>query len=521
MAVAGCGVPPPLEEVEPPPDLEQLDRTVQEQFQELWRALPSGRAEAWGPLGQWYDVYGYPDSAERCYENARRLDTGEGRWPYYIGVLRERAGELSTAESLYAEAARLAPDVTSPLVRLGDLALARNDLDTAQGFYERVSSREPDNLAALLGRGRVALAVGDASRAVQLLEQVVAQQSDITAAHYALSLAWRRLGDSERVAAELALVPEDSLDQTGITPGGAWDREVLMLDRGARRLTRQGIRASRRGERGRAAVLLGAAVAADPEGAEKRINYAVALRALGHYPEAVEQLRQALELATSDPGLATMAHVELGRLAVDSGRPDHAAREFEAALSIDEGSVAAHIELGKLLQGQGLLDQALAHYAAVEGDPRGGRSASFWLAALLAAQGQSAPALAALARAEQTLGRDRELHLLRARLMATDPGANTRDVELARALIEEGTEPKDVLYAESRAMAAAAAGQFGEAASWERAALAALDEHGVRPQAQIARRRLVLYERRDTCRAPWERTERLVLLPVTPPGPER
>jgi hypothetical protein len=84
--------------VKPPENLEQLDVTVREQFNEYWKALedahPGSREPgiAWGHLGQWFYVYRYEASAESCFGNARLLDPGEARWPYYQGLIAMHRG---------------------------------------------------------------------------------------------------------------------------------------------------------------------------------------------------------------------------------------------------------------------------------------------------------------------------------------------------------------------------------------------------------------------------------------------
>lgn len=533
VAVAACAERPSsdLEEVERPPDLEQLDQAVRRQLEELWQRLDdtggdgrkaSERGAAWGALGQWFDVYGYADSAERCYTNARRLDPEEARWPYYLGSLAENTGDLDAAEGYFEAAAELAPDVVAPRVRLGDLALRHQDPDRAEIFYREVLAVHPNDPGALLGSGRLALLRGDAAAALEPLETLVALQPEAVQVHYSLGLAWRQLGDEEGAAEHFRQVPEENLDQVFLVFDDPWERELQLLDRGARNFTRRGVRAFRRGQHERAAVLLGRAVAADPDGAEKRINYALALREAGRFAAAAAQLEVALRQSADDPRMAARAHLQLGRLLAAGGRPAAAIPHLEATLAIDPQSVPAHVALGRLYHNQGRLEAALAHYARVRQIDRPFAATRFWHAALLIVLGRRRDALESLTEDLRELGDERQLHLLLARLLAVSPEsmapeAGLRDVARARQILAGETAPPDVLFAETAAMVAAADGRLAEAVAWQRAAVDALADVRPRRAAHTARRRLVLYERGEPCRNPWEARETPILEAVEAP----
>lgn len=533
LSVTACATPgdsPTLETVEAPPDLAQLDLAVREQFVPLWRDVESSTstgdastsAEAWGALGRWFDVYDYADSAARCYRNALRLDPREPRWPYHLGVLEAVAGEHEAARDHLAAAASLAPDEPAPRARLGDLALERQDLDRAAELYESVLAQDPDHPGALLGEGRLALLRGDAEAALEPLERLVRRQPEASQARYSLSLAWRQLGDDEKADAHLAEVPADNLDQIALDLGSPWDLELARFDRGARTLTRRGIRAFRRGDHGQAARLLGAAVAADPEGVEKRINYALALRRTGHVHDAREQLETALGLAEPRSELEARSHVELGRLLAAIGRPAVAVDHLEAALAIDPDSLTARLELGRLHQVLGRPEAALGHYAAARDGDRPVPDTCFWHAAMLMVLDRHDEARQALEADVERLGDDRPVRLLFARLLSAAPEPPPSDIDRARRLlaaVAEGDTPPDVLYAETAAMVAAASGDFAAAVAWQRAAIDALDDLR-RRAAHVARRRLVLYEEAEPCTTPWEAAEAIITLPVSPPAAE-
>lgn len=531
-----------LEPVEPPQDLPQLDQAVQEQFHRLHDHLldlqkhrqhrPTARAgrngtggdespgSAWGALGEWYDVYGYGESARSCFRNAVALSPDEPRWPYFLGMLSEDDGDLDEAEARYQRAADLAPDVAAPKVRLGDVALRRQDLERAEHLYDEVLSEDPDNPGALLGTARLALARDEPDAALAPLQELSRTQPEAAQVNYTLSLVWRRLGDDQRADEALNRVPKENLDQIPLDIESSWDRELRRVDVGARTLTRRGVRAFHRGDKRRAAVLLGQAVTADPKGAEKRINYALALREIGLWRAAYDELNEALARADEGSELKAKAHLELGRLLVDTGRPGAAMRQLEATLKIDPRSAQAHLILGRLEQRRGKLEAALGHYTTVrdlDGEMPGVR---FWHAALLLALDRQHEAFDALAEDIRLADDPSGPKLLLARLLATTDDPSLRDIPRARKLLDDvaNEETPDVLYAETAAMVSAARGDFDKAIAWQSAAVDGVASLPARGAAHTARRRLVLYREHTPCTTPWEGRERDVTLPVKAPG---
>ncbi|MCB1055933.1 MAG: tetratricopeptide repeat protein [Acidobacteria bacterium] len=522
-----------LLEVTPPPDLEQLDDVVREQFDRIYDAVratksaggtgdPSAAADAWGTLGQWFHVYGYDESAELAYRNAQLLDPEEPRWYYFFGELAEDGGRIEDAETAYQRAADLAPRVAAPVLRLADLTLRQQDLDRAEGLYRQILVDHPGYPGALLGEARIALARNRPEDSLAPLEDLARRQPEASEVNYSLSLAWRQLGDDDKADGFLARLPEKNADQIPLDSGEPWDEELFAVDVGSRTLTRRGVRAAHRGEHLRAAVLLGRAVAADPEGPEERINYALALRGVGLWRDAAKELSEAIRLAGDRPELASKAHLEMGRLLMDRGRLEGAARQLEQAIDLDEASVAARTTLGKIRQRQGRLTDAADLYATVRTIRPDVEGVGFWYGALLLALGRRADATQAIEQDLETAPSRHPLELLLARNLATgEPGApEAANLARARKLLA-GAGPPDVLYAETAAMVAAGGGAFADAVAWQQAAIDTLEHLGLRPALHIARRRLVLYREGERCETPWEADERLIQAPVEPPPGQR
>lgn len=526
----GASEPADTIEVAPPEDLEILDVTVREQFDEFWGRLQDLRRDpaaesadvgaAWGKLGQWFDVYSYDASASKCYANAQGFDTKEARWPYYLGLLAEKSGDLDAAEAHMQRAADLAPGETVPRVRLGDLALRRQDLDRADEIYRRILSESPEDPGARLGSAQIALMRGDAETAIAELQPLRDEQPEASQIQYFLALAWRQLGDEQKAREYFAAVPANNVDQVRIDLGSSWDLELFRLDRGARTLTRRGARARNQGEARKATVLMGMAVEANPTVPETRINYALALHEVGRTAAAMRELLTALELADEGSQYAARAHTELGRLLASVGRVDAAVEHLAQALEIDSSSVPAHAEFGRIAHRQGRIAVAVTHYGAIRQLDPSNVSASFWYGALLASLRRRADAMQALATDLERLGDDestRTLRLLLARVLSTG-GAEAGDVERAEGLLASSTPTvPDAFQAESRAMVEAARGRFDVAGAWQQAAVDSLSERIPRVAAQIARRRLVLYQRGEPAGLAWEPLEVPMKVPVEIP----
>jgi tetratricopeptide (TPR) repeat protein len=517
--------PDALEEVTRPAGLEQLDRAVREQFVALWNDLQRAPAtsdeltgQAWGELGRWFDVYQYPQDAARCYRNASAWQPTEARWPYYLGRLAEDSGALEEAAERYTAASALGSEEIAPRVRLADLALLRQDLELAESLYQEVLRRVPGQPGALFGLGRLALLRDDAAAALPPLQRLAESQPDAVQVRYPLAMAWRRLGDDDKANEQLGRIPKDNLDQAPLELDFPWDAELRNVERGARNLTRRAVRAARHGEPELAAALFRSAVLADPEGPEKHVNYARALREIGSWAAAVEEIHAALRLAPAGTDHAAAAHLEMGRLLVARGRAAAAVPHLEAVLGTDPKRLAALLELGRAYHLSKRLEDAQAQYAAARDLDGSTAEVRFWNAALLSLINNHAAALAALDEDLSLIGEDPRLVLLAARLRSASPVDELRDVDRARRLLSAVSGPRGVLFAETAAMVAAAEGRFEAAVAWQRAVVDALD--GVRPRtaAHTARRRLVLYQEARPCRTPWEIWERVVSHPVRQPS---
>lgn len=509
--------------LQPPPRFEQLEPAVRQQFVELSRRIVHAREASpahanaetggfWGKLGQWFQVYRYPDSAMRCYREAIRLDSDDPRWPYFLGMVAVEAGRLEEAASAFEAAVQRAPDSTSALIRLADLMLAQRRPERATDLFNRALELEPGNPAATIGLARLHLQRQEPDEALDLLRPLLTPDTRALGhIHYLMAQANRLLGNHEQARHHLGQVPEGDEDPRLRAADDPWLDELVAMNISSNQLTRLGMRAYRQGNFPAAAVHSGRAARLNPDNPELRTNYAAALLALGRARDALQQSRRALE---QNPNLAR-AHLVKAGSHRRAGDPIAARDALLQALALDPDMRDARQQLGRVYQALGETELAVEQYAELRTRSGEFRQVRFWHAALLASLGRHEESLAALEEDLATHPRSHLLQLLRIRILSAATLDAASDPERASRLLPAiDVEQADVYYAESAAMVAAALGRYEQAVDWQRRALQALESLPRSEGARIARRRLTLYEEGKACRTPWERDEALITKPV-------
>lgn len=517
-----------LESVSPPADLPRLDLGVRQQFAQIWSdgtdnlsgPEPLDRRN-WGALGQWFHVYRYHDSAARCYRNAIKTDGTDPRWPYFLGVLTAESSSTDLARTYFDSALALAPDALHVKVRLADLALGEGDLQQAEQRYLEVVTARPSDPGARFGLAQIALQRRDAKGALALLEPLASEQPEASELSYALGTAWRLIGDSTRAAKALAQIPKSNVNQIALRREDPWIAELTRTDQGSRLVTRKGIQAANRGQTARSAVLFGAAIRLDPEGSEERINYALALSQLKRHRDALEQIAEALRLATPGSDVHVRARLEQGRLLAQAGRKEAAETALRGLLVDHPGEQRARVELSRLLHSRGELGLALEQYEALRKSGMASGELAFWHAAALLGLRQLDKAKSQL-EADLTQHPDaKDLRLLWIRTLASSASSAPKPAIDGLRWLDRLDSPMTVLRAETAAMLHASLGQYDKALAWEQAVVDALKSAGLTKPLQIARRRATLYREHKPAATVWEAAERPLDAVVTPPYPAR
>ena len=510
------------------PDLSRMHEATRAQLGDAYRALealepPSAagapveapdprRGDPHGALGMLLLAADYPGAAGRCLREAVRLAPGEFRWPYYLGHVHIRLGDLEGAVESFERALAIEPEDLAALVWLVHVHVDLDEPAEAERLLARAWASHPGTPALLYQGGRASLAVRDYAAAVERLEEALRLNPAATVIHYPLAMAYRGLGDLDRTRAHLDRSGARS-DGRGAEGGVLSDplmAEIYTLLRSPQSHRDLGLQAAERGDWREAArqFTLGARMA--PENPVMRLNLGTALIRTGDAPAALTQLEAAVSL---DPGFAA-PHFLIGTLLERSGRDDEAIDRFRMAADADASMSAAQLRLGDALRRTARFEAALPHYRQVQGEQA--RQARFGEAMALVRLGRYGEALQVLDAAAERYPGEPSFPHARARLLAAAPDDGVRDgaraLALVQGLVTEGYRTAGV--AETMAMALAELGRFEEAVEWQGRAMQVAAGAG---QAGVARgmsANLALYQRNEPCRTPWRDDE-----PEHNPGP--
>lgn len=506
------------------PEVGSLHPAVQQQVGAAYRTLlavardpaagRAARADAYGELGMLFMAADLLPHAEECLDNAQVLAPEDFRWPYVLGHVRRRMGDLTVSAARLERALELRPDYLAAAVWLSRVYQELGEPHRAGPLVAGMLARRPDTAALRFEAGRIALAAEDYATAAEHMEAALDLDPEAGSIHYPLAMAYRRLGDREaaeqhlrRRRAEGPGAPVQLPDPVMASLNGVLENPEYYRD--------LAFYAAANGDWALAAAHFRTASVAAPDVAMLRLNLGTALERLGDTGGAEAAIREALGL---DPGLY-QAHHALGALFARTGRDAEAIDRFRDAVFHNPNFVAGHLALGDALRRTTRVEASLASYRRViELDPANA-AARFGEAMALVRLRRYGEARDRLVRAAAVHpGRAEFSHAL-ARLFAAAPDDGVRDgrraLELMRTLV---TSEQTSAVAETMAMTLAELDLFAEAVEWQRAAMA-IATRAARPDvADRMASNLELYLRREPCRTPW-RDDDPDLLPAPPAGP--
>jgi tetratricopeptide (TPR) repeat protein len=164
------------------------------------------------------------------------------------------------------------------------------------------------------------------------------------------------------------------------------------------------------------------------------------------------------------------------------------------------------------------MDASLPHYAEIVKADARVPEARFGYAAALIRLRRWADARDYLAEAMRVYPNELAFAHALARVLAAAPDDKVRDGRRAASLMQplvSRVRAGDIL--ETMGMAQAELGQFTEAATWQKEAIAAAEKIGERGIAQRISDNLRLYESRTPCRTPWRPDEPIEFQPTGGP----
>jgi tetratricopeptide (TPR) repeat protein len=485
------------------PDLSNAAESVRVQLSERHSALmratanpkasPSELAEAYGTMGMLLMAAEYRDHAEACLLNAEALAGGDVKWPYYLAHLYKTAGEAAKSEAAFERVLQVQPRHVSALVWLGDARLDAGRPDSAQPLFERALAIDPRSLAALVGLGRAALARSDYAGAVERLERALAIDPQQAAIHYPLAMAYRGLGQQDKADAHLQLR----------RPGTIRPSDPLMLE--LETILESPVSYELRGEKAlrehdftAAATHFRKGLDLAPAEASLHHKLGTALYLSGDARGAEDEFARALRLA---PAFAK-AHYSVGVLHAADGRIADAVQHLKEAVRADPADAEARIRLADILRRSGRAAESLSQYTeAVALDPRAPDASLGYAFALVDLHRYREARDRLQEGVRQYANRPEFVHAL-VRLLTAAPDAAVRDGREALALMRGvlAREPRGVEVGELMAMTQAELGQYSEAVTWQREALAAAERLSRPDLVRRLTETLARYERRQPCR---------------------
>jgi len=493
------------------PDLSHAAPSVQQQLRDVYASLqkkvdgtstPTDQlALAYGQMGMLFLAAEYREEAEAALLDAQTFNPRDARWPYYLAQLYKTRGEAPKSAAAFARALELQPDDVPTLVWLGDARLDEGKPDEAEPLFSKALGLQPRSVAAQYGLGRVALAKQDYARAVSYLEKTLSLDPRATIIHYPLAMAYRGIGDQAKAQAHLA-----QRGTLAVKPDDPLMAQVDALLHSAIGYEVSGADALDRGDWKAAAESFRKGIEVAPKEASLHHKLGTALALEGDGRGAVEEFERAIAL---DPSFSK-AHYSLGVILASTGQPAPAIQHFQAALKSQPGYVEARLQLAHTLRRAGQPEASLAHYAQIVKEDARVPEARFGYAAALIRLKRFGEARDYLAEAITLYPNELSFANAEARILAAAPEDKVRDRERALRFIQPVLrQVRAVDTLETMAMVQAELGQFTEAVTWQKEAIAAAERSGDRGIASRITDNLRLYESRKPCRTPWRSDEPL------------
>jgi len=344
------------------------------------------------------------------YLAAARATSDDHWWTYFLAATCQKMGYREQAISLLDTFVARQSDYGTAFARLGLMQLELGQLDQAEKSYARCRELMPRESLAYLGLGRVALAGGDAGQAVEQLSKAVELANDFIAYRF-LGMALMAVGreDEAREASRTAeLLPQYS-GWLQFDPRLARAHEMAQSQRFLENRLRTALGAN---DLATAVDTYQQLIERRPDNPGDRDNLASLYLMARKLPEAVQVLDEALELFPGNGALlfnrartmfmqrnyeealrlvdASMrASAEnapaldlKGRILYQQGRAADGIAAMERSLKMDPTKAGTHLALGKMCMDTHRPERAReAFHAVLRIDPNHGQAKTM-LAAL-------------------------------------------------------------------------------------------------------------------------------------------
>ena len=487
------------------PDLSEMNEAVQAQIRQRHSNLISqvgdstassaARAEAHGGLGMVLMAADLREPAIISFVNAQTLAPTDLRWPYYLGHLYRREGDMARSLDSFTQASQIQPDYLATLSYLGEIHLEQGAPDLAEPLFAEVLAQSPESEAARFGLGRVALMRDEFDVAVTYLEEVLEQNPDAAAVHYSLGLAYRGLGDLEQAEAHLLLRVDEQINL-----GDSLMATVDELLESPQAFERRGIDALGRGDWAGAEALFNEGLDLDPGNPSLRYRMGTALFLKG---DALGALTLFEDVVGSSPEYPP-AQFSLGVLYQEMGRHREAVDRFATALEYRPTYTEARLMLATSLRRSGDPAAALPYYDQLLNTNPDVVEARFGRAMAYVQLHRYQEARDHLSREMELYPDDQSFPHALARLLAAAPDDRVRDGQRALELMQPLIQGQRTLdLGETMAMVLAELGRFDEAISIQQSLIGVAQNPELAHLLGTLTSNMALYEQGQPARIPW------------------
>jgi len=375
------------------PRVEQrgMDRVVQELFSDV-----RGRVErqpwdpqSWGQYGMCLLQHERPREALLCFGQARKLDPGNPRWPWYTVMILEQT-DLAAAAVELEQAFALAPDALHVRLKLAATKLALGDATVAEELLQEIPPESAAAADSVLQRVRAARLRNAPLEALKILDNARKRNSGLSSDLYQEAAVAALQAGQPQLAASLRA---ESLLQPPLQPfPDPWLAALRAFDVSGGVDSAAADQLRGQGRLPEAAARLAALARRFPDRSRPALNLALTLRDQGQLEQAANDLQDLAGRFPMDP----LVHFHLAVTYAQLGQQDAAVKSLHICLQIKPDYGLARSALADLLAAAGRSPEAVSEAERAVADSPGELWVHFGLVRLLLSAGQ-------LSRARQVL----------------------------------------------------------------------------------------------------------------------
>lgn len=354
---------PTVPAVVTPEEFEALDPMVRSYvsgFLDKARATPRS-AEVRATLGLVLAANELWEESGASFEAASRLDPRNLLARFYLGVVRQKLGDLKTAIALFEKVKEEFGGFPALHYRLGELRLKEGDLSRAAKEFQKVINSRPRSAYGYSGLAAVRVRQKDFQSAQSLVDSAIERAPNSLRARYLRGLVYRKLGRSNDAEKELRKGLGSSRNRMMSDP---WSRALLDHNYGIQGRIRTAMEFSRAGKHQNAQIVLKQTLRYHPEEFHVLNNLGIAELSLDNPQKALEYLLRAERSGPRRPE----AHLSLTAVYENLGELQKALKHARVAEALQPESsrpllsrARLHAKLGQRSEALAALDEAMRH----------------------------------------------------------------------------------------------------------------------------------------------------------------